>query len=89
MVSKGSTLYHCCSVDCRPGGRRGNTKQVVARWRHLVAFGFYESPGSPSSGDACGIAPLHCHGYPNGQQWRYICSLSPPFSFDQNVAKRP
>jgi len=27
MVSKVSTLYHRCSVDCRPDGRRGNTVQ--------------------------------------------------------------
>ena len=38
MVSKGSTLYHHCSVDCRPGGHRGSTEQVVARWRRLVLF---------------------------------------------------
>jgi hypothetical protein len=38
MVSKGSALYHRCSFDCRPGGRWGNTKQVVTRWWRLVAF---------------------------------------------------
>ena len=38
MVSKGSTLYHRCSVYRRPGGRRGNTEQVVTQWRCLVAF---------------------------------------------------
>ena len=31
MASKGC-------VDCVPGGRRGDTEQVVARWRSLVAF---------------------------------------------------
>jgi hypothetical protein len=35
---KVGTLYHLCSVDCRPGGRWGNTERVVARWRRLVAF---------------------------------------------------
>jgi hypothetical protein len=38
MVSKGSTLCHRCSVDCHPGGCRGNKEQVVAQWRCLVAF---------------------------------------------------
>jgi len=56
----------------------------------MAAFsGFYENPGPPSSGNAHGIAPSHCHGYQNGQQQRYICLLSLPLSFDQNVAKRP
>jgi len=31
-------ILHYCFVFCRPGSRRGNTKRVVARWRHLVAF---------------------------------------------------
>jgi len=31
-------VYHRCSVDCRPGGRWGNTEQVVAQWQRLVAF---------------------------------------------------
>ncbi len=31
-------ILHRCFVLCRPGGRRGNTEQVVARWRRLVAF---------------------------------------------------
>ena len=56
----------------------------------MAAFsGFYESPGPPSSGNARGIAPAQRHGYQIGQQRRYICSLWPPLSFDQNVAKRP
>jgi hypothetical protein len=38
MISKGSTLYHRCFVDCRPGSRGGNTERVVTRWRRLVAF---------------------------------------------------
>jgi hypothetical protein len=29
--------YRC--VDCRPGGRRGDTERVVARWRRPVASG--------------------------------------------------
>jgi hypothetical protein len=40
MASKGGGMLliaHRC-VDCVPGGRRGNTEQVVARWRSLVAF---------------------------------------------------
>ena len=30
-------ILHRHTVCCRPGGRRGNTEQVVARWRRLVA----------------------------------------------------
>ena len=29
---------HLRFVCCRPGGCRGDTERVVARWRHLVAF---------------------------------------------------
>jgi hypothetical protein len=29
----------CCLFACCPGGRWGNTKQVVAQWRRLVASG--------------------------------------------------
>jgi hypothetical protein len=38
MASKGGGhVAHRC-VDCVPGGRWGDTEQVVARWRSLVAF---------------------------------------------------
>jgi hypothetical protein len=38
MASKGGGhVAHCC-VDCVPGGRRGDTERVVARWQSLVAF---------------------------------------------------
>jgi hypothetical protein len=30
-------MLHYRCVDCRPGGRRGNTEQVFARWRRPVA----------------------------------------------------
>ena len=30
-------MLHC--VDCHPGSRRGDTEQVVARWRRSVASG--------------------------------------------------
>jgi hypothetical protein len=29
----------CCLFACCPGGCRGNTEQLVARWRHPVASG--------------------------------------------------
>jgi hypothetical protein len=32
-------MLHLRCVDCRPGGRRGNTEQVVTGWRRPVAFG--------------------------------------------------
>jgi hypothetical protein len=34
---RGYILHDPC-VDCLPGSRRGDTEQVVARWRHPVAF---------------------------------------------------
>ena len=34
----GYILHNRC-VDCRPGGGRGDTKRVVARWRRPVASG--------------------------------------------------
>jgi hypothetical protein len=30
-------IIHRCFICCRPGGRRGNTKPVVAQWRRPVA----------------------------------------------------
>ena len=39
MANKVGTLIHRCFVDCRPGGRRGDTERVVARWRRSVASG--------------------------------------------------
>ena len=32
-------MFHSRCVDCRLGGRRGDTEQVVAQWRHPVASG--------------------------------------------------
>jgi len=32
-------MLHRRFVCCRPGGRRGNTEQVVAQWRRPVASG--------------------------------------------------
>ena len=56
--------------------------------RPMVAFnGFYESPGPPSSGDARGIVPLHCHVHPNGPRRRCIRSLPPPILIAVIVAK--
>ena len=31
-------ILHRHFVLCRPGGHRGDTEQIVAWWRHLVAF---------------------------------------------------
>ena len=30
-------MFHYLCVNCHPGGRLGDTEQVVARWRHPVA----------------------------------------------------
>ena len=37
MTSKGGGHFAHRCVDCHPGGRRGDTEGVVARWRRLVA----------------------------------------------------
>ncbi len=37
-----------------------------------VFSGFYESPGSPQSGDGHGIVPRHCDDHRNGHQSGYI-----------------
>ncbi len=39
MASKVGSFFRCCFVCCCPGGRWGNTEQVVAQWRHPVASG--------------------------------------------------
>jgi hypothetical protein len=40
MASKvGAFCCCCCCVSCCPGGRQGNTEQVVARWRRPEASG--------------------------------------------------
>jgi len=30
-------MFHYCWVDCRPGGRWGDTERVLARWQRPVA----------------------------------------------------
>jgi hypothetical protein len=35
---KVGVFIHHCVVDCRPGVRRSDMEQVVARWRRLVAL---------------------------------------------------
>jgi hypothetical protein len=85
MASKGGGhVAHRC-VDCVPGGRRGNTEQVVCPMAEFS--GFYESPGPPSSGDVLGISPAHRHGYRNGPRRRCIYSPPPPISIAIIVAK--
>ncbi len=39
MASKVGPFFHHRFVCCCPGGRWGNTEQVVAQWRRLVASG--------------------------------------------------
>ena len=38
MASKAGGILHHRFVCCCSGGRRGDTKRVVARWRRLVTF---------------------------------------------------
>jgi hypothetical protein len=80
MTSKGGGHFAHRCVDCRPGGRRGDTERVVAS-------GFYESPGPPSSGDVLCISPAHRDGHRNGLRRRCICSPPPPISIAVMVAK--
>ncbi len=37
MASKVGVIVGCCLFASCPGGRRGDTEQVVAQWRHPVA----------------------------------------------------
>jgi hypothetical protein len=37
IASKSGVFCHHCFVCCCPSGCRGNTEQVVARWRHPMA----------------------------------------------------
>jgi hypothetical protein len=39
MASLLGTFFHHCFVCCCPGGRWGNTEQVVTRWQRPVASG--------------------------------------------------
>jgi hypothetical protein len=39
MATLLGVFVYCCLFACCPGGRWGNTEQVVARWRHPVASG--------------------------------------------------
>ncbi len=39
MASFFGVFVDCCLFACCPGGRWGNTEQVVAQCRHPVAFG--------------------------------------------------
>jgi hypothetical protein len=39
MASFAGVFVHCCLYACCPGGRWGNTKQVVAQCQHPVASG--------------------------------------------------
>ena len=66
-------ILHLHFVCCHLGGRRGDTEQVVARWRHLVAFMKALDLLHWSLGDERGIAPSHRHGYQNGLQRMCFC----------------
>jgi hypothetical protein len=37
MAIKSGYILHYCCVDCRPGSHRGDTEQVVTRWRRSVS----------------------------------------------------
>ncbi len=40
----------------------------------VASSGFYQSPGPPLLGDACGIVPAHRRGHQNGQEsWSIFC----------------
>ncbi len=50
-------ILHRCFVCCRHGGHRGDTEQVVARWRHPVA----SSVALDMLHAACIATPRHGH----------------------------
>jgi len=77
MASKGGGHFAHLCVDCVPGGRRGDTEQVVAQRQSLVAF----------TKALARIAPAHRHGHRNCPRWRCICSPPPPISIAVIVAK--
>ena len=53
-----------------------NWSAIGGTTRPMGAFsGFYESHGSPLSGNVRGIVPAHCHGHRNGQQSGHILHL--------------
>ena len=45
------------------------------------------SPGYATSNDATSIASTPPHGHQNGQRWRCICLLPPPFLLGVIIAK--
>ena len=53
----------------------------------VVFSGFYESPGPPPLGDACGIVPPHCNDRRNGQNGHQSHSSPPPILLVIIVAK--
>jgi hypothetical protein len=85
MASKAGSFFLHCFVCCCPGGRWGNTEQVVALWLCPVAS--WGSPGHAASGNAICIALAHCHGHKNGQQRRKILMPLPIMSSTITVAK--
>ncbi len=74
-----------CLFACCPGGRWGDTEQVVACCRRPVASGValdMRHWGIPSvllRRTAVCIAPAHRHGHQNGERMRCICLPPPPF----------
>ena len=80
-------ISHRCFVCCCPGGRRGDTERVVARWWRPVTSSVALNMLHRASGDAACIASTPPHGNRNGQQQRHICSLPPPFSLGVIIAK--
>jgi hypothetical protein len=77
-------ILHLRFVCCRPGGRRGDTERVVARWRHLVAF---MKAVVMLHGAMPRIASMPLHRHRNGLRRRCIRSSSPAFLLGIIIAK--
>ncbi len=84
-ASKVGPFVHPCFVCCRPGGRWGNTEQVVTQWWHPLAS--RETPGNAALGNTSSIVLKRLHGHQNGLQRRCMCLLLLLFYLILNIAK--
>ena len=80
-------ILHRCFVFCRPGSRRGDTEQLVAQWRHLVAFMKAQDLSSIGRcARCCTIAPTWLLNWPATEVYLFVVTA---FFVWSNIAKRP
>jgi hypothetical protein len=73
MASKVGAFFHPCFVCCRPNGRQGNTKRVVAQWQHPVASRV--ALDMPHWAMLSILLQHACMAIKNSPRWRCICFL--------------